>query len=400
MESSTRKSMDRNVKLYIWIQPLLGLLFTIPVWVAFQQRFLSYTGMALMESSSFLITMIFELPSGVLADLIGRRKTIIIGWAMVFIGYIVEGFSFNLGLMLIGYFLVATGAAFVSGADEAIFYDSLKALGRESEFSALNARGLLLYRSSMILAMFTGGYFYSIYFGLPYIFRGLGVLAATILAFYMIEPYIDTQKFSFKGYYDKLKSGVTELLKSKYTKALSVYYVLMAGVSWSCLYYFNNPLANDVGYTPIQQSYVFAGIYVVTTTALAIIVSKKRILEKKFVFIAFPIILMLGLLPGIFANKILVIPMLALVIIAGGARFAILNSYTNEEISSSNRATSLSALSLLVSIFCALIISILGVVQDRYGTQLVFTILGLIILFIGIPATVLVVNKLRERDLS
>ncbi|MHC1716369.1 MAG: MFS transporter [Candidatus Dojkabacteria bacterium] len=397
MDPQTKKSMKRNVKLYILIQPLLGLLFTIPAWVAFQQRFLSYTDMALMEAASFLIIMLFELPSGALADLIGRKKTIIIGWTLVFVGYMVEGFSFDLVTMLIGYFLVAVGAAFVSGADEAIFYDSLKALGRESEFPSLNAKGLLLYRFTMIFAMFTGGYLYSIYFGLPYILRGVGVLAATILAFYMVEPYLEKQKFSFKGYFDKLKSGVNELLKSSYTKALSIYYVLIAGISWSCLYYFNNPLANDVGYTPIQQSYVFAGIYIVTTTALAVIVKKKDLIEKKLVFIALPIILILGLLPGIFANKILIIPMLALVIIVGGARFAILNSFTNEEISSSNRATSLSALSLFVSIFCALIISVLGVVQNQFGTQLVFTILGLIIVVIGIPATVLVVKKLRER---
>lgn len=398
MEDIHKQKMERNVKLYIWIQPLLGLLFTVPVWVAFEQRFLTYSQMALMEASTFIITMMFELPSGVLADLIGRKKTLVIGWSIVTIGYILTGFSFNAITMILGLLLVAIGAAFVSGADEAIFYDSLKELGRESEFSKLNARGLLLFRTSMIFAMFSGGFLYSIYFGLPHIFRGLGVLAATILALFMTEPFIDTEKFTFEGYINKLKTGVMELVKTKYTKALSIYYIIMAGVSWTCLYYFNNPLANDVGYTPQEQSYLFAGIYIVTTTTLAFIVSKKALLEKKLVFIAFPIFLLLGLLPGIFATKILIIPMLILVIIAGGAKFAILNSYTNEEITSSNRATSLSALSLAVSIFCAVSISSLGIVQEKFGTPIVFTILGIVVLILGIPATVSVLKGLKQRS--
>ncbi len=397
MEEIHKKKMERNVKLYVWIQPLLGLLFTVPVWVAFEQRFLTYSQMALMEASTFIITMLFELPSGVLADLIGRKKTLVIGWMIVTIGYILTGFSFNALTMIVGLLLVALGAAFVSGADEAIFYDSLKELGRESEFSKLNARGLILFRTSMIFAMFSGGFLYSIYFGLPHIFRGLGVFGATILALFMTEPFIDTEKFTYSGYINKLKSGVMELVKSKYTKALSIYYIVMAGVSWTCLYYFNNPLASDVGYTPQDQSYLFAGIYIVTTTTLAFIVSKKNLLEKKLVFIAFPIVLLFGLLPGIFATKILIIPMLILVIIAGGAKFAILNSYTNEEISSSNRATSLSALSLAVSIFCAISISTLGIIQERYGTPLVFTLLGIVVLILGIPATISVLKGLKAR---
>lgn len=396
MNQEYQKRMEQNVSLYLWIQPFLGLMFTVPVWVAFQQRFLTYSGMALMEAATFLIIMLFELPSGVMADVIGRRKTLIIGWIVVFAGFIIEGFSFSLWIMLLGFFLVAVGAAFVSGAEEAIFYDSLKELGREKEFPKLNARGLLLFRSAMILAMFTGGYLYSLYFGLPYIMRGLGVLVAVFLAYNMLEPNIDTVTYTIKSYMAKLRAGVAELLKNSYSKALSVYYILIAGVSWSCLYYFNNPIANDVGYTPQEQSYLFGGLYIVTTSVLTYVVTKKRFLEKRTVFIAFPTFLLIGLLPGIFATKVLVVPLLAFVIIAGGARYAILNSFVNEEISSSNRATSLSALSLIVSLFCAVLIGTMGPVQDIFGTQMVFTILGATILLIGIPATLEVLKHLSD----
>lgn len=389
--------MQRNVRLYLWIQPFLGLLFTIPIWVTFQQRFLSYTGMSLLESGAFLLSLLFELPSGVVADLVGRKKTMTIGWMMIALGYFIEGFSFNLPLMLIGFAFVAIGGAFVSGADEALFYDSLKELKRENEYIALNGRINLLYRSSMIFAIFAGGFLYNIYFGLPYIMRGLGVVAAIILALYMTEPYVDSEKFSAKAYILKLKKGVNALRSTSYMIWLSVYYVIMAGVSWSCLYYFNNPFAADVGFTNIGQSYLFTVLYIITTGIILFITNKRKYLKKEVVFVVYPIVLALGLIPGIFAGKLLAGILLGFVILAGGARFSILHGFVNEEIESSHRATALSALGFLVNIVCALLIAGLGPIQKSFGTQTVFSILGLIVFVFGTPATLYVLKQNREK---
>jgi MFS family permease len=390
------QKMQRNVRLYLTIQPLLGLLFTIPVWVAFQQRFLSYTGMSVLESGAFLLGILFELPSGVMADLIGRKRTMTFGWFFIAAGYIVEGFSFTLPIMLLGFALVAIGGSFVSGADEALFYDSLKELKRENEYIKLNARINLLYRTSMIFAIFAGGFLYNIYFGLPYILRGIGVIAAIILALFMTEPYVDSEKFSAKSYLNKLKSGVNALRSSKYVSWLTLYYVVMASVSWSCLYYFNNPFAADVGYSNIGQSYLFTLIYIITTAMLLFITNRRKYLHKKLVFIVYPIILILGLVPGIFAGKLLAGILLGFIILAGGARFSILNGFVNEEIESEHRATALSALGLLVNLLCAVIIASLGPIQKAFGTQTVFSILGLIVVILGIPATYKVVKYQKE----
>jgi MFS family permease len=324
----------------------------------------------------------------------------ILGWFLVASGYIIEGFSVTLPVMILGYAIVAIGGAFVSGADEALFYDSLKQLKREDEYISLNAKINLLYRAAMIFAIFGGGYLYSINVGLPYIMRGLGVVVALILALFMVEPYIDSEKFSAISYVNKLKAGIKSLVSTPYMRTLSIYYIVMAGVSWSCLYYFNNPFAADVGYTNIGQSNLFTVIYIITTLLLLYITKQKRLLRKEVVFVAFPIVLTIGLLPGIFAGKLIAGILLGFVILAGGARFSILHGFVNEEIDSSHRATALSALSLLVNVVCAVLIASLGWVQRDFGTQTVFTILGGVVIVLGVPATYSLLKQFAKKSVA
>ena len=52
----------------------------MPVWVAYQLSLISYPQMAFAAAGSYLVQILFELPSGAIADLLGRRKTMIIGW--------------------------------------------------------------------------------------------------------------------------------------------------------------------------------------------------------------------------------------------------------------------------------------------------------------------------------
>ena len=72
-----------------------GLLFTVPVWVAFQHRFLTFTQMAWAQSAAFIIAIILQLPTGAFADVFGRRKAIMIGWLIAGLANIYVGFTSN-----------------------------------------------------------------------------------------------------------------------------------------------------------------------------------------------------------------------------------------------------------------------------------------------------------------
>lgn len=72
-----------------------------------------------LEASAFL----FEVPTGVLADTVSRRLSVIIGTALIGVGLIVWGAWPLFGTILIGQVLWGIGSTFTSGATEAWISD-------------------------------------------------------------------------------------------------------------------------------------------------------------------------------------------------------------------------------------------------------------------------------------
>ena len=127
----TKVQLSRNLRYYYLSAFITGLYFIIPIWVTFERRILSYAQMTLLEviGTTFLIAL--QLPTGALADLIGRKKTIVLGWLVTGIGNILFAHAVDFPSFIATYLVVNFGFALVSGADMALIYDSLKEAGQE-----------------------------------------------------------------------------------------------------------------------------------------------------------------------------------------------------------------------------------------------------------------------------
>ena len=76
---------------------------------------------------------ILEVPTGVVADYFGRKKSVIIGLIFYFFGVLLYGTVPNFVVFLICEFILAMGVSLMSGADSAMLYDKLKEHGMEHE---------------------------------------------------------------------------------------------------------------------------------------------------------------------------------------------------------------------------------------------------------------------------
>jgi DHA3 family tetracycline resistance protein-like MFS transporter len=74
-----------------------------------------------LEASVFL----FEVPTGIIADVYSRRLSIIIGFLLMGAGFIVEGLFPVFGIILVGQVLWGVGATFTSGAQQAWLADEV-----------------------------------------------------------------------------------------------------------------------------------------------------------------------------------------------------------------------------------------------------------------------------------
>ena len=391
-----KQKLKRNIRLFRWTSLFGGMVFSAAIWVSFYTRIVNFTQLSLLTALSFGVTTVFELPTGALADLMGRRKTIILGYLLFGVLDIYVAFASNIYMLLVVFILSGVADALISGSDVALLFDSLKGLGKDKSFIKVSAKNGVIFRSALVVATLSGGYLYKTSVKLPYILMGLSRLVIVFFVFKMTEPKIDTEKFSLRSYVRQTRDGFKELFKSSYMRRLTVFYAFVGGITWSCLRYFNQPFAKELGFADIERSWLFALVFLGVSLLLLFLTKKEELLTRNRVYLGFPLIMLLALLPGVFATKTLVPIFISGTIFTGVARFVILNRYTNKEFLSKYRATAISALNMLVSLFYIILVGLSGPIQDTYGTKLIFTILGGLTLIFVLPSGLSLVREYKR----
>lgn len=133
-----------------------------------------------LEASAF----VFEIPTGVIADIYSRKLSIIIGFALMGIGFFVEGSFPAFFPILIAQVIWGLGYTFTSGASEAWISDEIGEDRANRLFLRATRVGLYASLLGMGLAALVGGGDIS----LPIRWGGLGlILLSIILIFTMME---------------------------------------------------------------------------------------------------------------------------------------------------------------------------------------------------------------------
>lgn len=388
-----KRGIQHNLKYYTWYYTISGLIFPIPVWVAFYTQVITLEQLAIINAIESLTTLALEVPTGALADVLGRRRTIIIGSALLSIFFFVVPFANSYIQILLLSLVSGAGSALISGSDSALVYDSLKEQNQESKIGAVYTKIGLYYRLSLIIATLIAGTMFGIWRGFPHFARGIVVLLSSYFIYLMVEPKLDSIKFSWASYFRQTKQGIAELTKSPYIKKLAIYYVAVAGISFSCLAYFNQPFAYDFGYTPSQMSLITSAAYLTTSLLLYFVTTHDYLLTRKKVYLGFPLLMSLSLLPGLLVNRTFALLIMMGAQLAGSARFSILDKYVNKEFSSQNRATALSTLNMGVSLTMAILIFFGGKIQGIYDTRHAYVALGVVTLAIVLPLGISLVRE-------
>lgn len=97
-------------------------------------RGLSTLEFGLLQSLYYAVAVSLEVPSGVVADRFGRKRTLVLGALLAMAGSGLRVFAHDFSTFAVAEALFATALALVSGADSAILYDSLDADGRSDEY--------------------------------------------------------------------------------------------------------------------------------------------------------------------------------------------------------------------------------------------------------------------------
>ena len=117
-----------------------GLRITDAVWVALlAARGFSLWEIGLAESVYHIVSLFCEVPSGMAADLLGRRKTLLSGGVLTVTCNLLMAFASDLFTICFAMGLNALAMTMFSGTFTALVYDSLKTEGREDEYIQVSA---------------------------------------------------------------------------------------------------------------------------------------------------------------------------------------------------------------------------------------------------------------------
>jgi MFS family permease len=130
----------------------------------------------MMTNAAFTLgMMVFEIPTGVVADTVGRRVSLLLCLATLFVTTLLYLAAARLdwgfwAFVWVSVFL-GLGYTFYSGAVEAWVVDALKATGYDGPVERVLARGQMAFGVSMIVGTVTGGLLGQLDLGLPYLVR-------------------------------------------------------------------------------------------------------------------------------------------------------------------------------------------------------------------------------------
>lgn len=140
----------KNIKLMYGIGFLGNLFFERGIWILY----LNYIGLGLgqigiLQSVLNLSMFLFEVPSGILSDKIGKKNTLRLGHTFIFFYLIIFAFTMDYGWLFFGHILYGIGLTLISGTDQALLYDTHERFKKTN----LYTRSIGFYNMFILLAI-------------------------------------------------------------------------------------------------------------------------------------------------------------------------------------------------------------------------------------------------------
>ncbi len=393
---------DWNIKVYSLTSFFRSLIFTIAIIIAFLQLKLPVVYISIIYGFRYFVQMISELPTGAIADMFGKKVSLALGYLIVACAHLLLPFATSISAIFFIYGgVLAFGESFLSGADEALVYDSLKQDGRESEFRNQAARLQFIYQIGLVIGSFVGGFLYEWNVRFPFLLYAVFCFFSFVLSFLFKEPQVDSETFTISGYVRQMKLGAQEAFKNEHLRKISWFYILVGGITWACTLYFNKFLLIELGFRDSQRGLIQGGLRLLNIFVLVKLLRNETFFTKRRSILFFPLIMMIGYLPGLLLSGWSALPFISIIMMAGTARFIIIGKLVNDEFSSKYRSTALSTLSLLIGLVYVGLTMISGpIIAYGGGNRMIYSLLGLLSFVLVLPLAISIVKDYQGRGVS
>ncbi len=391
--------MIRNISRLYLIRALFWMHFFTAVIVPF---YTTWGGITLaqvfyLNAWFFFWNFVLEVPTGTIADVFGRKASLVAGSAVGFMACLVYSSRPGLPTFMLAEVLFAVAYTLHSGADEALAYDSLDAEGRTSEARHVFARMEAFKLGGIMASALIGGGIAAV-FGLRNTMRAYAIpsLLALFVGLTLQEPprTVSIERAKKPRYRDILRDGFRFFFKNRVLLILTADMAVTNAMAWSLIWTYQALLGRAGLAIPL-----FGTVHMAMCAGEIAFIRNLGWIEAKLgsklrLLLAGTLVcgasfLVLGL------TQSLPVVIIAIVLAAsfGLPRLAIFSAYLNKHIPSDKRATVLSISSMLRTLAIVVINPISGRLAEKSLS------LAMLVLGAGLIALPLL-SRVEERHLE
>lgn len=357
----------RNMRLLRAIQIVQSFMVTISIIVVFfQQRGLGLGDVMLLQAVFAAVMVLVEVPSGYFSDVVGRRRTMIIGSVFIALGWWCYPWANTLWAFIGAETLLAIGISFVSGTDSAMLYDTMLELDTAHHSVKAEGNRLSAGNFSEAVASVVGGALAGISLVMPFYVQACVSVMMVPLALLLVEPAVHVSQTRATGMRD-----VLHIVRDVTVHDRTLRWVLITssvlGCSTLTMVWFVQPWWQASG-VPIA---LFGVLWAACNAIVGVAAMRAHAVEHRIGSMTAITMLGSGVVIALCVlglwQSLFVLPILAVFYIARGTSNPIFTSAINARVSSDRRATVLSVRQLGVRAIFVVVGPAVGMIGDRHG---------------------------------
>jgi MFS family permease len=347
----------------------------MPVIVLFYQD----NGMGMHEifvlKSIYSVAIVaMELPSGWMADVWGRKKTLVLGSILGSIGILFYSFSHGFWAFVVAEIILGVGHSFISGADSAMLYDSLKSDRKSDKYIKHEGRIASAGNFAEAIAGIAAGFLAAISLRTPFYFQFFVASVAIPASLTMVEPKLNVaqQYQSVK----KMVRNIKEVFLNDTNLRVSILLSAVTGTATLTFAWLVQPFFKAVGLPVEWFGILWTALNLTVGVSSAFAFRVEGILSRRQEII----LIIVFISAGYFFSGMAVLRegliFLFLFYIARGLATPIFKNYINRYTQSEVRATMLSVRNFVIRISFAVIGPLLGWMTDNVSLNTAFLLAG------------------------
>lgn len=373
-------NLKKNIFLDYMFRILCNFAFVDGIFVLYlRHKGLVLWQIGVLEGIFHATSLITEIPSGALADLLGRKQALLASRLFGVISSVIMLSTDRMWLLGIGFVFTAWSFNLLSGSEEALLYDSFLGLGQEEKYFKTNGRLSFAAEVSNGLGIFLGGFLAEYSYSLCYlILIGIDMLSFMVCLF-LTEPKPGNsskkEEISVKTHFIRSFHLLKENGKLRYI--LFHYAVLFA--FFTSIYFYSQEYYFSRGFDEGEIGLILLGISGCSSIGALL---SERITKKLGNRTCYVMGMILALGMSVMSAEENWVSVLGFGIssMANASLYPLQSSELNRRIPSAQRATVLSVSSMCFSVVMILVFPMIGLLADYLGLEMLIFILGVILL--------------------